>query len=394
MIRRFAEEDVRAALQRQAAVGLIGPRQVGKTTLALQIAQERPAIYLDLESPQDRAQLQEPELFFERIAHDGGKLVILDEIHRTPDLFQPMRGFIDRQRRRGVRTGQFLMLGSAAIELLRQSGETLAGRIEYVDMTPVSAFEVEPRQVDQERLWLRGGFPDSLLARTDKDSFLLRRSLIRTYLERDVPQFGPRMPALALERLWTMLAHTQGQLLNASRLAASLEVSSPTVGRYIDLLADLLLVRRLPPLVANVGKRLVKSPKVYVRDSGLLHALLGLRTLQDLLGHPVAGSSWEGFVLESLLAVAPEDARAAFYRTAAGAEVDLVFDFGSRLGRWVVEIKRTLAPSVSKGLRHAIDDLKPDRAFIVHGGEPAFPLAGGVEAISVRGLCEILRAVR
>lgn len=392
MIRRVAEENVRAALERQAAVGLIGPRQVGKTTLALQIAEERPSVYLDLESPQDRAQLQEPELFFERTAHETGKLIILDEIHRAPDLFQPMRGFIDRQRRRGQRTGQFLVLGPAAIELLRQSGETLAGRIDYVDMTPVCAFEIEPGLVELERLWLRGGFPDSLLARTDKDSYLLRRNLIRTYLERDVPQFGPRMPAQALDRLWTMLAHNQGQLLNASRLAASLEVSSPTVARYIDLLADLLLVRRLPPLAANVGKRLVKSPKVYVRDSGLLHALLGLRTLQDVLGHPVAGSSWEGFVLESLLAAAPEDADAAFYRTAAGAEVDLVLDLGHRLGRWAIEIKRTLTPSISKGLRHAIEDLKPDRVYIVHGGEKSFPLGAGVEAIGLRDLCETLRA--
>jgi uncharacterized protein len=391
MIDRLVEEDVRSALGRQAAVGIIGPRQVGKTTLALKIAEERPSVYLDLESLQDRAQLQEPELFFER---EAGKLIILDEIHRTPDLFQPMRGFIDRQRRKGRRAGQFLILGSAAIDLLRQSGETLAGRIEYVNMTPVSASEIDPGRTHEERLWLRGGFPDSLLARTDKDSFLLRRSLIRTYLERDVPQFGPRVPAETLERLWMMLAHNQGQLLNASRLAASLEVSSPTVSRYIDLLADLLLVRRLPPLIANVGKRLVKSPKVYVRDSGLLHALLSLRSLPEVLGHPVAGSSWEGFVLESLLAVAPDDASASFYRTAAGAEVDLVLDLGRKLGRWAIEIKRTVAPSVSKGLRVAIEDLKPDRTFIVHGGEKVFPLGGGVEAITLRALCGLLASAR
>lgn len=391
MIERLVEEDVRSALARQAAVGIIGPRQVGKTTLALKIAETRPSVYLDLESPQDRAQLQEPELFFER---EAAKLIILDEIHRTPDLFQPMRGFIDRQRRSGRRAGQFLILGSAAIDLLRQSGETLAGRIEYVNMTPVSAFEIGPGRNQQEQLWLRGGFPDSLLAQTDKDSFLLRRSLIRTYLERDVPQFGPRVPAETLERLWMMLAHNQGQLLNASRLAASLEVSSPTVSRYIDLLADLLLVRRLPPLIANVGKRLVKSPKVYVRDTGLLHALLGLRSLPDVLGHSVAGSSWEGFVLESLLAVAPDHASAAFYRTAAGAEVDLVLDLGGTLGRWAIEIKRTVAPSVSRGLRVAIEDLKPDRTFIVHAGETDFPLGGGVEAITIRGLTGLLRNAR
>ena len=387
MIRRLVEQEVLSALGRQAAVGIIGPRQVGKTTLALKIAEGRPSVYLDLESTEDRAQLQEPELFFER---EAGNLIILDEIHRTPDLFQPMRGFIDRQRRKGRRAGQFLILGSAAIDLLRQSGETLAGRIEYVNMTPVSAFELDAGRTQEERLWLRGGFPDSLLARTDKDSFLLRRSLIRTYLERDVPQFGPRVPAETLERLWMMLAHNQGQLLNASRLATSLEVSSPTVSRYIDLLADLLLVRRLPPLVANVGKRLVKSPKVFVRDSGLLHALLSLRSLPDVIGHPVVGSSWEGFVLESLLAAAPDDASGAFYRTAAGAEVDLVLDLGRKLGRWAIEIKRTVAPSVSKGFRNAIEDLQPDRTFIVHGGEKDFPLGGGVEAIGLRALCRLL----
>lgn len=391
MIRRLVEHDVRSALNRQAAVGIIGPRQVGKTTLALQIAEERPAVYLDLESPQDRAQLQEPELFFER---EAGKLIILDEIHRAPNLFQPMRGFIDRERRKSRRTGQFLILGSAAIDLLRQSGETLAGRIDYVDMTPVTAFELEPGRDHEERLWLRGGFPDSLLAETDRDSLLLRRSLIRTYLERDVPQFGPRIPAETLARLWTMLAHNQGQLLNASRLAGALEVSSPTVSRYIDLLVDLLLVRRLPPLQANVGKRLVKSPKVYVRDSGLLHALLSLRALPDVLSHPVAGSSWEGFVVESLLAAAPDGAGATFYRTAAGAEVDLVLDLGRNLGRWAIEIKRTVAPSISKGLWNAIEDLKPDRTFILHGGEKSFPLSAVVEAISLRSLCAMLWETR
>ncbi len=388
MILRSAEQDIRAALGRQAAVAIIGPRQVGKTTLAQEIAEGQPSVYLDLESPQDRARLQEPELYFEQQA---GKLVVLDEIHRVPDLFQPLRGVIDRARRAGRRTGLFLILGSASIDLLRQSGETLAGRIAYVNLTPVTALEVDPDRRSQERLWLRGGFPDSLLAKSDKDSFAYRRDLVRTYLERDVPQFGPRIPAETLHRLWTMLAHNQGQLLNASRLAASLEVSSPTISRYIDLLADLLLVRRLPPLISNAGKRLVKSPKVYVRDSGLVHSLLGLPTLNEVLGHPVAGSSWEGLVLETLIAAAP-DAAATFYRTAAGAEVDLVLELGGRQGRWAIEIKRSTSPSVSKGLHNAILDLKPSRTFIVHAGEDSFPLTGGVEAIGLRALGEQLRA--
>ena len=317
--------------------------------------------------------------------------MILDEIHRVPDLFQPLRGVIDRSRRAGRRTGLFLILGSASIDLLRQSGESLAGRIAYVNLTPVTGLEVEPDRRSQERLWLRGGFPDSLRARSDKDSFAYRRDLVRTYLERDVPQFGPRIPAETLHRLWTMLAHNQGQLLNASRLAASLDVSSPTVSRYIDLLVDLLLVRRLPPLVGNAGKRLVKSPKVFVRDSGLVHSLLSLPTLNDVLGHPVAGSSWEGFVIETLIAAAP-DASASFYRTAAGAEVDLVLDLGGRQGRWAIEIKRSASPSVSKGLHNAIADLKPSRTFIVHAGEDSFPLNGGVEAIGLSALGERLRA--
>lgn len=388
MIDRLAEADIRDSLARQAAVAIIGPRQVGKTTLAHEIATGVPSVYLDLESPQDRARLQEPESYFEQQA---GKLVILDEIHRVPDLYQPLRGVIDRSRRAGRRTGLFLILGSASIDLLRQSGETLAGRIAYVNLTPITALEVDPDRGSHDRLWLRGGFPDSLLARSDKHSFAYRRDLVRTYLERDVPQFGPRIPAETLNRLWTMLAHNQGQLLNASRLAASLEVSSPTVSRYIDLLVDLLLVRRLPPLVGNVGKRLIKSPKVYVRDSGLVHSLLGLQTLNDVLGHPVAGSSWEGFAIETLLAAAP-DASASFYRTLAGAEVDLVLDLGGRRGQWAIEIKRTAAPSVSRGLHSAIADLNPARTFIVHAGEDAFPLSGGVEAIGLSALGELLRA--
>jgi hypothetical protein len=305
-----------------------------------------------------------------------------------------MRGVIDRARRAGRRTGLFLILGSASIDLLRQSGETLAGRIAYVNLTPITAFEIDGGAAVRDRLWLRGGFPDSLLASSDRQSIAVRNDFIRTYLERDVPQFGPRVPSETLLRLWTMLAHNQGQLLNASRLAASLEVSSPTISRYIDLLVDLLLVRRLPPLVANIGKRLVKSPKVYVRDSGILHALLRLQTLDSVIGHPVAGASWEGFVLESLLAVAPSEVQPSFYRTAAGAELDLVLDLGGRDGLWAVEIKRTAAPSISKGMRSAINDIAPKRSFVVHAGEDRFPLAKDVEAIGLRSMCELLQGAK
>jgi uncharacterized protein len=390
MIQRIAIRKVAEGLARQAAVALIGPRQVGKTTLALALAETRPSLYLDLESREDRDKLSDPILFLKK--HED-ELVILDEIHRVPELFASLRGLIDQGRRKGKRTGRFLVLGSASMDLLRQSGESLAGRIAYVELAPFSAVEIEKGEDAIERLWLRGGFPDSYLAENDRDSFSLRRGFIRTYLERDVPQFGPRIPAETLERLWTMLAHNQGSLLNASRLASGLSVSAPTVTNYVSLLVDLLLVRRLPPYHANVGKRLVKSPKTYVRDSGLVHALLGIETLDELLGHPVAGASWEGFVLESLLASAPERAQASFYRTAAGAEMDLVLQLGGKRGLWAIEIKRGLTAKPERGFHHALEDLKPSRAFVVYSGGERYPLGNNVEAISVRELASELETL-
>lgn len=383
MIERNVTRHILDGLARQAAVGLIGPRQVGKTTLALQIAAGRPSVYLDLESPADRDKLTAPELYLK--AH-ADKLVVLDEIHHAPEIFGVLRGLIDAARRSGRGAGRFLVLGSASIDLLRQSGESLAGRIEYVDLGPLSVHEAARTGAQIERLWLRGGFPGSFLAGTDADSLRWRRNFVRTYLERDVPQFGPRIPAVTLERLWTMLAHNQGALLNASQLAAGLSVSSPTVSAYIDLLADLLLVRRLPPCLANVGKRLVKSPKVYVRDSGLVHALLRVGTWDELMGHPVAGPSWEGFVIENLLAAAPEGTQASFYRTSAGAEIDLVLDLGDGRGRWAVEVKKSLTAKPARGFWNAVEDLRPDRAMVVHGGPDRYPLAPAVEAI---GLAEL-----
>lgn len=380
MLRRSKEEAIKNALNRQAAVALLGPRQVGKTTLAHLIGDERPSVYLDLENSADRVKLTDPGAF---LALHEDKLVILDEIHHVPEIFASLRGIIDQGRRKGLRTGRFLILGSAAIQLMRQS-ETLAGRIAYVDMGPLNVLEIETGEL--QKLWLRGGFPDSFLAKSDSDSLAIRRDFIRTYLERDVPMFGPRMPAETLERLWTMLAHSQGGLLNASKLASGIGVSSPTVASYLGLLVDLLLVRRLQPFHRNIGKRLVKSPKVYIRDSGLLHALLGIPDLDTLFGHPVIGSSWEGFVIENLLAVAPEHANASFYRTAAGAEIDLVLEMGGKHGIWVVEVKRSSAPSLEKGNRHAIEDIRPSKIFVVHAGVDRYPLGGNVEAISLSGL--------
>ena len=381
---------VERALRRQAAVALIGPRQVGKTTLAWSVTRDSGALYLDLESAADRRKLSEPELLF---ARNQERLVILDEIHRVPELFGTLRGVIDEGRRQGRGTGRFLVLGSAGIDLLRQSGESLAGRIEYVHLRPFDALEVAEEEAGPYRLWVRGGFPDSFLAASDEDSLAWRTSFVRTYLELDVPQFGPRIPAETLRRLWTMLAHEQGARLNAARLAGSLSISAKSVTRYVDLLVDLLLVRRLSPLHANVGKRLVKSPRVYVRDSGLVHALLGLGDYETLVGHPVVGASWEGFVIENLLSVAPERSLASYYRTAAGAEIDLVLDLPGGRGRWAIEIKRGLAPRLDRGFHHAREDLQPDRCFLVYSGEERYPLGQGVEAIGLSTLVSMVAGV-
>jgi len=387
MIQRSALKAVSNALARQAAIAIIGPRQVGKTTLALEITHGRNALYLDLESPRDRAKLADPELF---LASYEDRLVILDEIHRMPEIFQTLRGLIDQGRRRGHRTGRFLILGSASVDLLRQSGESLAGRIEYVDLNPLDVIEAAPDLKAVNRLWLRGGFPESFLAASDADSFAMRVNFIRTYLERDVPQFGPRIPAETLGRLWTMLAHAQGTLLNASKLAASLSISAPTVTRYVDLLADLLLVRRLTPFHSNTGKRMVKAPKIFVRDSGLVHALLGIEGDNELAGHPVVGTSWEGFVIENLLASVPARTNASFYRTAAGAEIDLLLELPGNHGLWAIEIKRGLAPRLEKGFYSAREDMKPQRSFVVYSGEERYPMSTDIEAISVRELAGML----
>ncbi|MGH6948085.1 MAG: ATP-binding protein [Kiloniellales bacterium] len=387
MIPRRIYQTVREALSRQAAVALIGPRQVGKTTLAHEIAADTEALYLDLEAKADRDKLADPALFLN--AYED-RLVILDEIHRVPELFRELRGLIDRGRRRGKRTGRFLILGSASMALLRQSGESLAGRIEYVGLNPLDVLEAAPDADAGRTLWVRGGFPDSFLAMNEADSFAFRQNFIRTYLERDVPQFGRRIPAETLERLWTMLAHSQGTLLNASKLASGLSITAPTVTSYVDLLVDLLLVRRLSPFHANVKKRLVKSPKVYVRDSGLVHALLGIEDHNELAGHPVVGASWEGFVIENLLAVAPPRTMASFYRTLAGAEIDLLLELPGKRGLWAMEIKRGISATPSKGFHNAREDLKPKRSFVITSGEERYPITKDVEAIGIQAMADLV----
>lgn len=387
MIPRRLLDTLESALTEAPAVALLGPRQVGKTTLALAMTQGRAAIYLDLESEADRAKLAEPELY---LSQHQGKLVILDEIQRTPQLFQSLRGLIDTGRRHGRGTGRFLVLGSASIDLLRQSSESLAGRIRYLELAPIDAAEAGRERLDA--LWLRGGFPESLLAVSDGASLRWRVDFIRTYLERDIPQLGPRIPAETLRRLWTMLAHQQGGLLNAAVLARALAVDGKTVASYLDLLVDLLLVRRLAPWHGNLRKRLVKSPKVYVRDSGLVHALLGIGDREALLAHPVAGGSWEGLAVESLIAVAPSGTEAHFYRSAAGAEIDLLLQLPGRRAPWAIEIKRGLTPKIERGFHLACETVDPERRRVVYGGVERFPLAEGVEAVTLNDLCEELSA--
>ncbi len=387
MIARESKARVEHLLYRNPAVVLTGMRQVGKTTLAIEIAGERGAAYLDLERPRDRARLADVEAY---CARNASRLIVFDEIQRVPGLFEPLRGIIDRRRREGRRTGHFLFLGSASIDLLRQSSETLAGRVAHCEMQPLSVSEVGGWESDW--LWQRGGLPDSFLAAEDEDSLEWRLNFIRTYLERDIPGFRPRVPGEILRRFWTMLAHSQGQAFNASMLGRSLGIASVTVSRYLDFLVDLLLVRRLQPWFANVRKRLVKAPKTYIRDSGICHALLGIDSLDSLFGHPVVGGSWEGFVIENLLSRIPARAQAGYYRTAGGAEIDLVLDIGGG-ELWAIEVKRSTAPSLSRGFHSACDDLRPARKFVVHPGGDDFSLGRSIEAVSLQSMRQRLSEV-
>ena len=384
MFKRHLQSLLGEELQFSPAVALLGPRQVGKTTLALEVARNMPHVYLDLESDRDRGKLAQAELYLE--SHLD-KLVILDEVHRAPGLFPVLRGLIDQARRAGRAAGQYLLLGSASLDVLHQSGETLAGRIAYLELGPLNVLETG--QSAQDALWLRGGFPQSLTAPSDARSLRWRENFIRTYLERDIPQFGPRIAAETLRRFWTMLAHHQGGLLNVAQLARNLGVDVKTAQSYIDLLCDLLLVRRLAPWYTNTGKRLVKAPKVYVRDSGLVHALLNIESKESLLSHMVVGASWEGFCIETLLACVPAGVTGYFYRTSGGAEIDLLLAWpGGEL--WAIEIKRSSAPKVERGFHSACDDLKPSQKWVVYPGQESYPLAADIQAISLHGLCEKL----
>jgi len=383
MIERRLTTKLKQSLSEFPVTALLGPRQVGKTTLARLVSSTLPpdqTVYLDLELPSDLAKLAEPELYLR--GHQQ-RLVVIDEVQRSPELFPLLRALIDQDRR----PGRFLLLGSASPELSRFGAESLAGRIIYHELAPFSLDETGGAELPQ--LWTRGGYPLSFLAASDEESLRWREAFIATYLERDIPQLGIRVPATTLRRFWTMVAHHHGNLWNASAIANALGVSSPATSRYLDILCDTFIVRQLAPFSANLKKRLVKSPKVYVRDSGLLHALLGIRNYEQLQGHPVAGASWEGMVIEQILALLPAGIEPYFYRTAAGAEVDLLL-VSRNDAPLPVEIKHSLSPKASNGLRSVMDDLKCDRGFIIYPGDEIYPITSRITALPVTKLDELV----
>lgn len=371
-------------MEHYPAVALLGPRQVGKSTLAHHIAKSRSAIYLDLESPEDLLKLNDTIHF---LTKHNDKLVIIDEVQHAPDLFMSLRVLIDRYRQAGRRGENFLILGSASMDLLKQSSETLAGRICYLQMTGFNILEVifnnnADNRETMQKLWLRGGFPESYLAANDHLSMLWLENLIRTYLERDIPQMGFKIPAIRLRRLWTMLAHLQGEFINSAKLATNLEVNNKTITHYLNIFTDLLLIRRLEPWSINVKKRIVKSPRFYIRDSGILHRLLGINDQDQLLANPILGKSWEGFVMENILSVLPAGIDAYFYRTAAGAEIDLLLMIASN-EIWAIEIKYGVTFKIKPGFHNACDDIKATKKFVVYGGTDEFSFPHDITVISL-----------
>lgn len=382
MISRILEEVLTDSLKKYPVVGIVGSRQTGKTTLAKRIQRtlRKESLYLDLELPSDLNKLQSPELYLKQFSD---RLVIIDEIQRKPELFPLMRALVDQQRS----GGRFLILGSASPDMIKHASESLAGRIIYHELTPFSLAETGVARIEQ--LWLRGGYPLSFLAGNDEEALTWREAFIRSYLEMDLPQLGIRVPSPQLRRFWTMLAHMHGQLWNASKIAGSLGITAPTAGHYLDILDETFVTRILQPFHVNTKKRLVKSPKVYVRDSGLLHALLRITTIGDIQSHPVAGSSWEGFVIEQLLAKFSLKQRAFYYRTSAGAEIDLLLH--DRRNRPVaVEIKYSATPQATKGFWSAMEDLGCRRGYIIYPGDEAYPVSENVRVLPLANMDEIM----
>lgn len=373
------------------AVALLGPRQVGKTTLALEIAKNYPkdTAYLDLELDSDRAKLRDPEAYLRRF---DNRLLIIDEVQRAPDLFRILRGLIDIRKRAGEKTGQFLLLGSSSRELVQNSSETLAGRIRFLELHPFSALEIhntDPAGFDYEKLWLRGGFPDSYFADNDNDSWDWRTDFISSYVERDIPLMGPNVSPTRMRELWTMLAHYHAEQVNLSKLGESLGVNYKTIKSHIDTLSEFYMVRQIPPWSGNTKKRLVKAPKIYLRDSGLMHRLLNIPNFEALLGHPSIGPSWEGFVVENVINHLSDKWRYSYYRTSAQAEIDLVLE-GPNRRTWAVEVKRSTAPGVRKGFHFACADINATQRFVIYPGRERFPLDGKIEAM---GLIDFLHLI-
>lgn len=369
------------ALRRSRCVGLVGPRQCGKSTLAREIARRESAVaYFDLEDPTSAARLRDPKL---ALAPLHG-LVVIDEVQRAPDLMPLLRVLLDRD----PLPAKFLLLGSASPELIRGTSESLAGRIEFIEMRGFTLDELGPDSM--QNLWRRGGFPLSFLAANERDSMKWRMAFIQSFVERDLRLLGMNLPPTAVRRFLTMIAHYHGQTWNASEVGRSLQLAHTTVKRYLDLLTDALLLRQLPPWFENVGKRVVKAPKVYVRDSGLLHALLGLERMEDIEGHPKLGASWEGFALETLLAW-QDDPCPCFWGTHGGAELDLCWLGGGR--RIGVEIKYTSTPSVTKSMRVVFDDLKLEHLYVVHPGVDSFPLAEHITAVGLASMRALLKTI-
>lgn len=389
MIKRDLQPLICSALTTMPVVALLGARQVGKTTLALEIAKVfgKESAYLDLELDSDLNKLSDAEAYLRRF---DNKLLIIDEVQREPDLFRLLRGLVDARKRAGEKEGQFLLLGSSSRDLIQHSSETLAGRVRFLELSPFSVLEAqqaEPADFGLEKLWLRGGFPDSYLATDDDESWRWRSDFISSYIERDIPLMGPQIAATTMRRLWSMLAHSNAQQVNYSKLGGSLGVSYKTIKNYIDTLTDFYMVRQIQPWSGNTKKRLVKAPKIYLRDSGLAHRFLNITDFENLLGHPAIGASWEGFVLENILNQLTDKWRYSYYRTTAQAEVDLVLE-GPKNEVWAVEVKRSLTPKVTKGFHYACDDIQATKKYVIYSGNERFPLPNKVEVI---GLVEFLQ---
>jgi predicted AAA+ superfamily ATPase len=381
-IKRRIEDFVLQNLRVFPAVALLGPRQCGKSTLAKMLSEKIPSfLYLDLQNPADLYKLNDPILFFEA---NREAIFCIDEIQLMPELFSVLRSIIDQNRQ----NGRFILLGSASRELIRQTSESLAGRIGFVELHPFSVYEInELPDYQLNKLWLRGGYPESYLSETDDDSKLWRENFIRTYIERDIPQLGFQIPALQLRRLLTMCAHNQGQLINLSKLGESLGLTHPTIRRYIDLLEQTFILRTLQPFEVNVKKRLVKSPKVFIRDSGILHRLLLIDQFNDLMGNPVFGSSWEGLVIENILSTL-RDWSPYFYRSAVGDEIDLVLQKGDRT--IAIECKASVSPTLTKGFWKSLEVIKPEKAFVIVPVSGSYPIK---QNVTVCGVADFLKFI-